>query len=187
MTDDTEKPIKEELRNDELTNDDLINGVAVKSGAAPGTLSTHPYSGISDTELEPGKPGSSQLLTKLRDNPEAIAAGSANAPRIQTPAFNVNSINADRLLDNTVNFTNKMLGTGTTGSENISQLASWIVPKGIYFIALPNTELVIQIDASGDWVDFGSTNEIVITNGVNLRVLNKSTTNAYNASYRKIF
>ena len=40
------------------------------------------YTPIPDEELEPGKPGSSELFFKLRDNPEGIAGASPGAPKI---------------------------------------------------------------------------------------------------------
>ena len=42
---------------------------------------------ISDDVLEPGKPIRSVDALALRDNPVAIAAGAANAPRVQTAAI----------------------------------------------------------------------------------------------------
>ena len=45
------------------------------------------YTPIPDEELEPGKPGSSELFFKLRDNPEGIAAGDPGAPKRQEGAI----------------------------------------------------------------------------------------------------
>jgi len=63
------------------------------------------YSPISNEEIEPGKPGSSGLFIKIRDNPEAIAAGLAGAPKIVSAAFADNTINGIKVLDNSVNGT----------------------------------------------------------------------------------
>jgi len=60
------------------------------------------YSTITDTELQPGKPGSSSLFFRLRDNAIAMITGLAGAPKILDAAFNLNSINANKLINNSV-------------------------------------------------------------------------------------
>jgi len=63
------------------------------------------WTNIDDTFLEPGKPVRSADLIALRDNPIAVAAGAAGAPKITTASMTANSINGDRL------------AAGTTGAE----------------------------------------------------------------------
>lgn len=55
------------------------------------------WTNIDDTFLEPGKPVRSVDGLALRDNPVAIAAGAAGAPKIQNAAMGNNTVD-DRLL-----------------------------------------------------------------------------------------
>ena len=55
------------------------------------------YTNIPDAELEPGKPGSSELFFKLRDNPEAVRQGLPGAPKILQAALNNHLINYDKM------------------------------------------------------------------------------------------
>ncbi|MEM9522758.1 MAG: hypothetical protein AAF982_01985 [Pseudomonadota bacterium] len=45
------------------------------------------YDFVADSELDPGSPMNTSLFTRLARNPEAIAEGSAGAPRIQVEAL----------------------------------------------------------------------------------------------------
>lgn len=60
------------------------------------------YNTISDTELAPGKPGTSSLFFRLRDNALAMIQGLTGAPKILDAAFNISSINANKLINNSV-------------------------------------------------------------------------------------
>ena len=55
------------------------------------------YTNIPDSELEPGKPGSSELFFKLRDNPEAVRQGLPGAPKIFQDGLNNYLINYDKM------------------------------------------------------------------------------------------
>lgn len=48
---------------------------------------THDYTEIDDDEILPDSPGTSILFFRLRDNPEAIAEGAPDAPRIAIGAL----------------------------------------------------------------------------------------------------
>ena len=78
------------------------------------------YSDIPDTEIEPGKPGSSSLFTKMRDNPEAIAAGESGAPKIANAAFADDTINGVKLIDKTLSRA-KMVDKTITNSQIADQ------------------------------------------------------------------
>ncbi len=46
-----------------------------------------PYSAISNAEIDPDSPVTTGLMTKMRDNPEAIALGENGATRVRHAAF----------------------------------------------------------------------------------------------------
>ena len=91
------------------------------------------YTPIPDQELEPGKPGSSELFFKLRDNPEGIAAGSPGAPKIRLAAFD--------------------LAFQTVVSQTIAAGASVILPAGFITGMLSGTSMRLQVQhGGGTWV-----------------------------------
>ena len=57
---------------------------------------------IPDDVLEPGKPIRSVDALALRDNPVAIAAGAANAPRVQTAAIQDAAVTTAKLANSSV-------------------------------------------------------------------------------------
>jgi hypothetical protein len=54
------------------------------------------WTNITDASLEPGKPLRSIDLLALRDNPIAVAAGAAGAPKIKNTAFNTGVLGAEK-------------------------------------------------------------------------------------------
>jgi len=149
------------------------------------------YSAIPDTEIEPGKPGSSGLFTKMRDNPEAIAAGDAGAPKIADAAFAESSINADKLVDLSIelakigdssvnntkvvnaslDFSAKMLThNGLEVTWNLPYLENFIIPKGVWTYRKDGSELCeIQIYLSSVWIVSGEANNgIIVSDGINV-------------------
>jgi len=61
------------------------------------------YVAIQNANLEPGAPWISSTAFALRDNPEAIAQGSAGAPRIQTAAIEGGAITTPKIANSSVN------------------------------------------------------------------------------------
>lgn len=55
------------------------------------------WTNITDNPLEPGRPIRSVDGLALRDNPIAMAQGAPGAPRIQNPAYEIDSIDASKL------------------------------------------------------------------------------------------
>ena len=145
------------------------------------------YSNIPDTEIEPGKPGSSGLFTKMRDNPEAIAAGIDPAPKILNAAFAENSINADKLADlsiknakvadSSLDFSGKMLKHNeATVNWPLLSGTPFIVPAGIWTIfnnGSSNDTARVQILYTGLWIDTDNTidynhGSVIIGDGINV-------------------
>lgn len=152
------------------------------------------YSTITDTELLPGKPGSSSLFTRLRDNAIAMITGLAGAPKILDAAFNTNSINGNKLVNDSVNAT-QLAADCISNSElivvqnrvigaNLNIGASYVMPKGIFLVILPLAAVWIQYWNGSAWVNLvsGTTQRIFTlhssgVNGSNWRLLNSSSTN----------
>lgn len=79
------------------------------------------FTNISDEVLEPGKPIRSVDALALRDNPVAIAAGAANAPRVQTAAIADNAVSPAKILSptagNNIIYTIRVPETTTNNSS----------------------------------------------------------------------
>lgn len=69
------------------------------------------YNAILDAEIEPEKPVTTSLMTRLRDNPIAITEGAAGAPQIQTAAI-ANSAVTTAKIANTAVTAAKLASTG---------------------------------------------------------------------------
>ena len=133
------------------------------------------YSNIPDTEIEPGKPGSSGLFTKMRDNPEAIAAGAAGAPKIANAAFNDDTINGLKMVDNSISFAGKALAHNEVEVDwVINYQDTLIIPKGIWTLVRTDDDdsgLSVRVFSGGGWVgtDEGAlTSRIVTSDGINV-------------------
>ena len=139
------------------------------------------YNTITDTEIEPGKPGSNSLFTRLRDNAIAMITGLAGAPKILDAAFNTNSINANKLVNDSITATqiaanavgsseiaasavgqNEIAASGVSSSEldiiqtrwlNISLAlnATYTFPKGVHFIQ-SDAQIQLQYWNGSAWV-----------------------------------
>jgi hypothetical protein len=70
------------------------------------------YTEITNTEIEPGKPLTTSLVTRIRDNPIAIANGDTGAPKVQTAAIQDNAVTNPKIAAGAVN--SAKLATGTT-------------------------------------------------------------------------
>jgi len=149
------------------------------------------YSNIPDTEIEPGKPGSSGLFTKMRDNPEAIAAGIDPAPKIASAAFADNTLHAAKLVDNTMIFSAKAKALDSAEvTWEILYITIFIVPKGIWTVSNANSGagLNIRIFTGGEWVATDGvidTGAVITSDGINV-ALYASTAQA-GVQARKIF
>ena len=137
------------------------------------------YSTITDTEIQPGKPGSNQLFTKLRDNPEAIATGLTGATRIVKNA----------LASDSVDFANKIDDTKSSGNLDGSASAFTLVPKGVCNLVCSAGSVQLQIYSNGGWRYVGDVNTTtarqVVSDGVNVRVGGYAGTNT--CVYYRIF
>ena len=130
------------------------------------------YTIIPDAEIEPGKPGSGELFTKLRDNPEAIALGLAGAPKIVNNAFNDASlsdaklvnVSNGKLIDNNIQLTK--LQNIVTDSVIV---ATKVIAKGIYIVTSTDGDAQIQLQNVLGW--FNVDDGLVVSDGVNARIL----------------
>ena len=171
------------------------------------------YADIPDTEIEPGKPGSSSLFTKMRDNPEAIAAGESGAPKIVNAAFNDNTIQASKIVDATIynakimdgtiqngkvangvlDFSVKMLShDAPAGTWTLPLNTNFIIPKGIWILVNHSVSmpLVILYHNGTSWVESGDdiqpeTSKLLIGDGLNCALFNDAPTD--NFVTRKLF
>lgn len=156
------------------------------------------YNIITDTELLPGKPGSSSLFTRLRDNAIAIAQGLSGAPKILDAAFNTNSINGNKLVTGSVTATQLAANSvasselktdsGTRASFTLAASTSTLIPAGLLTIAPINTSITLQVrDIGGTWrgSSGGFQGGAVFSDGVNVRFFNTAAV-AYTAYYFKL-
>jgi len=93
---------------------------------APVVLTDVPaYVVITDAEIVPGKPGSGQLMTKLRDNAISMQGGGIGAPKIENEAFAVSTIGS-----------NKILLDDTVSATTIAAGQTLLIPQGFYIAQL---------------------------------------------------
>ena len=151
------------------------------------------YVDIPDTEIEPGKPGSSSLFQKLRDNPEGMFAGDAGAPRIANAAFTDDTINGNKLINNTVIFNEKIANVNAVAVVwNLVHAVDYIVPKGMW---------IIRNSAEGEFISerfltdtgwIGSAQQIgaaalIISDGINCALINGTVPEGIDVYARQIF
>ena len=151
------------------------------------------YTDIPDSEIEPGKPGSSSLFTKLRDNPEGMAAGDAGAPKIANAALVDNTIVGNKLLVDSVDFSTKIKNQyGEAVVWNLVHAVDYIVPKGMW---------IIRNSAEGEFISerfltdtgwIGSATQIgavafIISDGVSCALINGTVPAGIDVYARQIF
>jgi len=86
---------------------------------------------IQNTEIAVDAPVTSQLMTKVRDNLDAVTEGANGAPKIQTAAYQANSVDAAALKDAAVG--QAQLKTSTaSGSIVVSESGSYSLTGGTY-------------------------------------------------------
>ena len=169
------------------------------------------YADIPDTEIEPGKPGSSSLFTKMRDNPEAIAAGESGAPKIANAAFTDNTIHGAKIAEGTIinsklqeeTLTNNKIANGTIdfsvkmlshqGAPNLWHVdngANYIIPKGIWQVKNTETQpLDIMMYDNSAWVasDLPLVDiQIIISDGVSFALFG-TYSGGFDCYARKLF
>lgn len=108
------------------------------------------YRAISDTEIDPDAPVTSELAYALRDNPIAIAEGAGGAPRVMGLALDIYlgalSINGQTPL-------------GFTGMDRVS----WIVGSFAFTYGTGSGAKIIQVRYSSDsGSTFGSWQNLII-------------------------
>jgi hypothetical protein len=74
------------------------------------------YVTISDTQVDPDAPITSQLAYAWRDNPTAIAEGASGAPRIQTAAIENNAVTSSKIKNDAVT-SSKIKNDAVTSSK----------------------------------------------------------------------
>ena len=141
------------------------------------------YSAIPDTEIEPGKPGSSSLFTKMRDNPEAIAAGIDPAPKIANAAFTDNSLNGAKVVDqtianakitnSTIDFSAKMLPHNSSEVLwHVDNGSNYLIPKGIWIVRNTDNPLEIHLYDGTAWAASDAspltTRQVIVSDGINM-------------------
>ena len=169
------------------------------------------YADIPDTEIEPGKPGSSSLFTKMRDNPEAIAAGESGAPKILSAAINDLAVTTSKLGDLSVSngkiqdgtIQNAKMGNGVLdfsvkmlshqGAPNLWHVdngANYIIPKGIWQVKNTETQpLDIMMYDNSAWVasDLPLVDiQIIISDGVSFALFG-TYSGGFDCYARKLF
>lgn len=62
------------------------------------------YTTITDTQVDPEAPITSELMSALRDNPIAITEGASGAPRVQTAAIQDDAVTLAKINLNTATY-----------------------------------------------------------------------------------
>lgn len=96
------------------------------------------YNEITDGEIDPESPITTSLMTKLRDNPEAIAEGASGAPRIVYGALNLSSdIRQSDIANDAVGQGELKTNTGSvSASLSSGSSAERTLPGGLYGFSL---------------------------------------------------
>ena len=142
------------------------------------------YTPIPDEEIEPGKPGSSELFHKLRDNPEGIASAAPGAPKILGDAIADGNITVKQLAAVANNHTGEQVlanpsqthifpDGGFSGSFNSGNVGSLQMFDG-------TTWQTINSSLGGDSKSF-----FVFSKGGNTRLINGSS-GATNYRYLRV-
>lgn len=94
------------------------------------------YSAITAGEIDQDSPITTGLMTRLRDNPIAIAAGDSGAPRIQTNALDTGVVTGAKIANDTITIANFAAPSASDAypvaffhSVTINEEASWQVAK----------------------------------------------------------
>lgn len=101
------------------------------------------YSAITAGEIDQDSPITTGLMTRLRDNPIAIAAGDSGAPRIQTNALDTGVVTGAKIANDTITIANFAAPTAADTYPIAffhffdNEYASWKVAKsGGYRVSL---------------------------------------------------
>lgn len=163
------------------------------------------YSAIPGTDIDTDSPITESLMTKLRDNPIAISEGSTGAPKVLTAAINDlavttakiadDNVTLAKMADDSVTFGAEIKTSTTTGSW-VANISGQIVPRGVYAVyCLPATVVArFEVLVNSGWrivqqvgAGSGSIQDILISDGVNVRVSSSSTPTSETFYYTKLF
>lgn len=122
------------------------------------------YNTISNTQVDPESPVTSELMTALRDNPIAIAEGASGAPRIawnmQAGTVGTSSLTFTGL-DEFAGFVAFLNGTNTSGSAQNLNVALSDDGGSTFATALTLQNIPASTDLHGVFtVDFSSGNVV---------------------------
>lgn len=123
------------------------------------------YSTISEAESDPGAPGTSQLVKRLRDNPIAVWEGDATAPRIDP----INAMAHQGVFGAIGTY---VFATRTTGdvAEGVTAAGSGLRPTAASYSFSQNggafsATHTIGAALSGTWRCMGRLDESITDNG----------------------
>jgi hypothetical protein len=108
------------------------------------------YAPITDAESAAGRPVTSSLLARLRDNPRYIAEGDANAPKIANAAFTDATINGSAVVVDSldgVKFANDSVTDAkiASGAIHLSQLK---LGTGVHTVTVAASGVAVESDFS---------------------------------------
>jgi hypothetical protein len=105
------------------------------------------YTTITDTQVDPEAPITSELMTALRDNPIAISEGSSGAPKIQNAAIQDSAVTTSKIANGNVTAPKIPISTVTNSGTLIDAGAVTIAypPSNyIFFPSLTGTNSVLR-------------------------------------------
>jgi hypothetical protein len=115
--------------------------------------------------------------------------GALSAPTLNTGqgANELYAMNQNVRTTDQVTFAKLKLTTSTYGSLNVARGGTWVVPAGIY-IFLPasySSQSKLQIWNGSSWVERGNAEDVIISDGSNIRIRNTNTDYVNAVRYRK--
>jgi hypothetical protein len=123
------------------------------------------YVTISDTQVDPDAPITSQLAYAWRDNPTAIAEGASGAPRIQTASIENNAVTSSKIKNDAVT-SSKIEDNAVTSSKlgTSNSIRDWVLARTAAASAGAVGTYALAFNNASSSAGFGST-----TAGSNLR------------------
>ena len=105
------------------------------------------YTTITDTQVDPEAPITSELMTALRDNPIAITEGSSGAPKVQTAGLQDSAVTTAKIANGNVTAPKIPISTTTNSGTLVDGDAVTIAyPSSnyIFFPSLTGTNTVLR-------------------------------------------
>lgn len=109
------------------------------------------YTAIPNTDIDVDSPVTTDLMTKVRDNPIAISEGASGAPKIQTAALDTDSVTTVKITNLNVT-TAKIAASAVTAAKlgsDVEIVTAWVNFNGSGIVAIRDDVGVSSITDNG--------------------------------------